>query len=151
MTEYFLYAGYGSNLNKVRFYHYIKGGVFKVTGRRHAGCQDHSLPKKESTYIINNELYFAGESSSWENKAVAFITNKPNKKYATKCVLYLVTREQFIDVLIQENGYKPPMPGIVPDFEAARRGEETMVGKADEFRWYGRLLYMGEHDGFQNY
>jgi len=151
MAEYFWYAGYGSNLDRSRFYHYIKGGVFKVTGRRHTGCQDHSLPKMESTCSINHEIYFAKKSPSWENKAVAFITTGKNKKYATKCVLYLITREQFIDVLIQENGSKPPMPGIAPNFEAAKRGEETMVGKANEFKWYGRLLYLGEHDGYPIY
>lgn len=151
MAEYVWYAGYGSNLNNSRFYYYIKGGVFKVTGRDHPGCQDHSLPMKESTYTINHELYFARRSNSWQNKAVAFLAATPNKAYATKCVLYLITRKQFTDVLIQENSSVPPMPGIVPNLEAAKRGEEVMVGMTDQYSWYGRLLYLGEHEGYPIY
>ncbi len=151
MAEYVWYAGYGSNLNNSRFHYYVKGGIFKVTGRNHPGCQDQTFPIKVSRCTIDHELYFARKSSSWENKAVAFLAATPNKAHVTKCVLYLITREQFTDILIQENSSVPPMPGIVPNLEAAKRGEEVMVGMTDQFSWYGRLLYLGEHEGYPIY
>ncbi len=151
MAEYVWYACYGSNLNNSRFYYYIKGGVFKVTGRVHPGCQDKTLPIKERRYTINHELYFSKKSNSWENKAVAFISAKSNKAHATKCLLYLITRQQFTDILIQENSSVPPMPEIVPNLESAKQGEEVLVGMTEQFNWYGRLLYLGEYDGYPIY
>ena len=151
MDELVWYAGYGSNLNTHRFYHYMKGGVLEITGRDHPGSQDRSLPIKQSSIFINHELYFAKNSPPWEAKAVAFLKSIPTENKATPCVIYLVTKRQFIDIMIQENGEKPPCSEITPDFYAAKRGEDSHIGSSKKYEWYGRLLYLGEHEEYPIY
>ncbi len=151
MDEYVWYAGYGSNIDTLRFYHYIKGGTLEITGRDHFGAQDRALPIKQSTCSINHELYFAKTSSPWEDKAVAFLKATPDNSKITLCALYLVTKQQFVDIMAQENGEEPPMQDIIPDMEAAKRGEDSFIGKSNQYTWYGRLLYLGEHKGFPIY
>lgn len=146
MAQYVWYAGYGSNLDRSRFNHYIKGGVLDITGRDHAGSRDPAAPVKQSTCTINHELYFSKSSSPWEDKAVAFIKATPDKSKETLCVLYLVTKEQFLDIMIQENGVKPPISKGIPNLESKKRDKGIFFGESDQYTWYGRILYLGEHD-----
>lgn len=160
MGNYVWYACYGSNLNEDRFNYYIKGGKYPVNGSNYSGCRDKTDFISKTNMTIKHGLYFAEKSDSWEGKAIAFITAKANfpkyildkitSKYSstTKCVLYKVTSEQFIDILTQENGKTPSKtnPMLLPEnLKSINSGGELMIGREEENIWYGRLLRLKNH------
>ncbi|OIJ22502.1 hypothetical protein BKP45_05185 [Anaerobacillus alkalidiazotrophicus] len=136
--KYVWYASYGSNLSRDRFLCYIKGGQPKGSEKIEVGCLDKSLPIKEETYIINHPLYFAKESIRWQNQGVAFIGLTKAEKYKTFSRKYLITLEQFLDVVKQENN------GATFSIEL----DEVMQSGSKTFResWYGTILYLGDND-----
>lgn len=154
MKNYVWYACYGSNINEDRFTYYIKGGKYPVNGGIYFGCRDKTNFISKTTRSINHRLYFAEKSGSWEDKAVAFITSNSSDKYETKCVLYKVTIEQFIDVFLQENGEDPETSVIVTpeEIKDIKPGSQKNIGKDNEIEWYGRLLRLENHsDGCRVY
>lgn len=105
-SELVWYACYGSNINKNRFMEYING------------CEDKTPPLAEETMILEHPIYFAKQSSRWENKGVAFLdTNSYGKCYGKR---YLITKEQFNSLHKQE-------------------------GKSDA--WYNQIVDLGSEDG----
>jgi hypothetical protein len=101
------YASYGSNLNQWRLMKYIEGG--KPNSKStfiHPGCDDKTPPKDSKTLTLENtEVYFAYKSTIWNGGGVCFI--KPNvKNEKVLCRMYLITKEQFVQILIQENHIK---------------------------------------------
>ncbi|NHC41485.1 hypothetical protein G6549_16110 [Bacillus sp. MM2020_1] len=142
--SYVWYASYGSNINADRFLCYIKGGQPEGSSQVEIGCKDASLPVDESTFTIDRPLYFAKEAARWEAQGVAFIglhEDKENRTYSKK---YLITVEQFLDVIKQENN------GI--DFaidlkEVKRKGSKVF----QRHSWYGNILFLGEEGGFPIY
>lgn len=139
-SEYIWYASYGSNLSRDRFLCYIKGGKPEGSSKVELGCRDRSLPIDESTYIMNFPLYFAKESERWQKQGVAFIGLKKDESYHTYSRKYLITVEQFFDIVKQENN------GTVLDIditEVIKNGVKTYRDS-----WYGTLLYLGEDDGY---
>lgn len=138
--QYVWYASYGSNLNPERFLCYIKGGSPEGSTRVEAGCRDNSLPIDESTFIINFPLYFAKNASGWGNQGVAFIGLNQDSDDITYSKKYLVTTEQFLDIVKQENG------GIEFDIDLDEVKEKASIN----FRhsWYGNILYLGEEKGY---
>lgn len=138
--KYVWYASYGSNLSRDRFLCYIKGGKPKGSTKEEIGCRDNSLPIKEATSIINYPLYFAKEAVSWQNQGVGFIGLKENPKNETHSSKYLITIDQFIDVVKQENS---GMDLTINLDEIKRIGAKTLSDS-----WYGTILYLGEEDGF---
>lgn len=142
------YASYGSNLNRFRFLYYILGGKLEITGRNHIGCLDKSLPVKEATTKIPFELYFSKKSESWENKAVAFVKTHLNENANTLCKLYLVTKEQFIDIMMQENDKDPNEERFDIDFESVKQSGHCSIGKDNDNAWYGKLVYVKEQDNY---
>ncbi|MGP4108679.1 hypothetical protein ACTWQM_16650 [Virgibacillus sp. L01] len=138
--KYVWYASYGSNLSRDRFLCYIKGGKPKGAEKLEVGCKDKSLPVKETTYIMHYLLYFAKSSDRWQNKGVAFIGLNEDEKYYTYSRKYLITVEQFMDVVKQENN------GAVLNIDLIdiiKNGSKTLRDS-----WYGTILYLGEDDGY---
>lgn len=127
-------------MNTERFLCYIKGGKPEGSSKVETGCKDPSLPIASSTFTMNFPLYFAKEAVKWESKGVAFIglTSEPDvETYSKK---YLITLEQFEEIVSQENN------GLEIDLNL----DEVMKDRSVIFRanaWYGNILYLGEEKG----
>lgn len=91
-----IYAAYGSNLLKERFFVYIKGGVFKYVN--YSGCRDKTEPEDLGYMFVPHRLYFAKKSSRWDNKGVAFLSVNKDPVYHTLVRLWKITQEQFEDL-----------------------------------------------------
>lgn len=125
--SYVWYACYGSNLSRGRFFCYI------------SKCKDMTLPKDDQCIDIPYPLYFEKESKKWENKGVAFIGHKKTDSNITHGRMYLITTEQFIDVVKLENA-KDIDATINIDFDSVKRlGSKTVCDG-----WYGNIVYLGE-------
>jgi len=105
--EYIWYACYGANTNEDYF----------IT-RYIMDCKDQTIPERSRQIVLSYELYFANNSSRWDNAGVAFLN--PNKDYAANTLgrMYLITEEQFKEINKMEG------PG-----------------------WYNELLDIGAFDG----
>jgi hypothetical protein len=130
------YAAYGSNLSRDRFDCYLNGGT--PDGAKHAypGCRDASEPKDDRAGEIDAELAFGGTSLTWGG-GVAFVS--PEQGHATKVRMYLITLEQFEDLVAQENWLTV---GEVKLHQPV--SEERIVGPEHV---YGCVLPLGELDG----
>jgi len=143
--EYVWYLSYGSNLNKNRFYCYILGGQPPGSAETEKGCKDATLPVKVRGKTIPYEMVFAGTSTRWNNKGVAAIDPKKNHTALTYGRMYLITKDQFFDLVKQEN-YIPLNEKL--DWTLPNPGEEK---KLLPHNWYGKLLHLGEEDGYPIY
>ena len=141
------YVGYGSNLNIERFNCYIFGGTPKYTYKEHIGSRVKQEPVQQSVMKIPYELYFSKSAKTWENKAVAFIKSKKNTNVETFCIAYLVQKNQFVDIFLQENGINPFDENLNLNFSILFNKMGFMLPPADKNRWYGRIIYLGEHKG----
>ncbi len=100
------YACYGSNINKERFMKYIEG------------CSDKTPPRDERPFIFDYPIYFSNNSPSWDYKGVAFLDiNKKGKSFGK---IYLITKEQFEEIKLQEGSNR---------------------------NWYGKTVDLGLIDG----
>ncbi|MBQ4468198.1 MAG: CDP-alcohol phosphatidyltransferase family protein [Firmicutes bacterium] len=125
-TDYVWYLSYGSNMLYDRFMHYIRGGSFVNGGACHEPCRDQSEPIDKSNYEIPYDMYYANESGPWGGMGVSFIdTSKPGRALG---VAYLVTREQYWHVVIQENNGKRP---------------------EDNPHWYDKVVSLGDFRGHE--
>lgn len=138
--EYVWYASYGSNINRDRFLCYIQGGNPKGSTKVERGCRDKTLPKADRLYVIHHPLYFAKEAGQWQGGGVCFIGLEHSESCNTLSYMYLLTREQFLDVVSQENNN-----GHF-DFDL----QEIIENGAKSFRqsWYGNILYLGTEEGY---
>jgi hypothetical protein len=134
------YAAYGSNLKKDRFLCYIRGGQPEGRSEPQIGMEDKSLPKKDVPFIIPHELYFAGASSRWHG-GVAFISPKSSTKSETLCRIYLIKRQQFVELIAQENQVSNKEVKI--DFERLN----TQMRETACSGWYGEVLKVGQRAG----
>lgn len=126
-----------------RFLCYIQGGKPEGSEKVEVGCRDKSHPIKSSTYLINHPLYFAKNSLRWQKQGVAFIGLTSNQKHVTYSRKYLITEDQFLDVVKQENN------GIDLNINLG----EVNSSRFKTFRqsWYGTIVYLGNDDGFPIY
>ena len=142
-TPYMWYASYASNLSRKRFLCYIRGGVPEKSRSWQPGCKDKTVPRLTKKISIPHQLYFAKSSSGWDNGGVGFIGLSRTEEDGALGRMYLITREQFIDVVSQENDNIP----IALDFG-------TVVDKGSAFlceSWYGNIIFLGENEGFPIY
>lgn len=123
--KYIWYLGYGSNLNKQRFYCYILGGKPEYGSIEAKGCSDRTLSHDDRPYEIKNKLYFglpegATGTGNWGPGGVAFITLEEsiNDNEWTLCRLWKITEDQYEEVRDQEGR-----------------------------NWYNREIILGELDG----
>lgn len=98
------YAAYGSNLSRQRFGYYLTGGAPEGASHAYPGCRDTTDPLDDRPWEIEPELVFGGTSRTWGG-GVASVD--PDSAGRAKARLYLVTVEQFADVLAQENWLEP--------------------------------------------
>jgi len=134
------YASYGSNILESRFHCYIKGGQPEGSSKKYIGCSNNELPKSKKEITINRELYFAKKSKSWDKGGVCFIKNNIDKNAKTLGRMYLITSDQYVEIVIQETNHEG---ALVIDFDRAKElGSYIFKRKS----WYGNLIYLGEED-----
>lgn len=142
--KYVWYASYGSNLNSKRFLCYIKGGNPAGSTRVETGCKDPTPPKDVSTFTIHYPLYFAKKALGWQSQGVAFIGLNQAADTVTYSKKYLITLEQFLDVVKQENNGTE----CEIDFNVVKEKAFKIFRKN---AWYGNILYLGEDKGYPIY
>ncbi|RAJ17519.1 hypothetical protein LX77_03878 [Gelidibacter algens] len=135
------YASYGSNILESRFHCYILGGQPKGSKKTYFGCTDKTLPQDKEEIYIKSELYFAKISKSWNNCGVGFIKTEFNDKVQTLGRMYLITPEQYAEIVKQETNHEGK---LIIDFKKAQE-KGSLIFK--EKSWYGNLLYLGDHNG----
>lgn len=136
------YASYGSNLLLKRFSCYIAGGTPQGAQRDYAGCTDKTLPEANKPITIPAELYFARKSKTWHGGGVAFI--EPTSKLTSKTLgrMYLITAEQFTEVVKQEIRLTEDL--YIDLDELVEKGFLIL----NEHSWYNKLLFLGYEDGY---
>ena len=128
MSAFAWYVGYGSNLSSARFDRYL------------AGCRDTTPPWRWTPVEVPHRLLFARESSRWAGGGVAFLDPEPTPGARTLARAWLVTWEQFTDVLAQECGL-PVGSVAVPVLETVR-----VVPHPGH--WYGCVVPLGRREGW---
>jgi hypothetical protein len=98
------YVAYGSNLGTDRFRCYLVGGRPDGGTRTYAGCRDPSDPAGSFGLELPGALLFADESGVWGGGMAFF---DPEGTGSVACRAYLVTLEQFADVVAQEMRLEP--------------------------------------------
>ncbi len=122
------YVGYGSNLSSSRFGRYV------------ARCRDTAPPRRWEAVEVPHRLLFARESSTWGGGGVAFLDPAPTPGARTRGRAWLVTLDQFADVLAQECGL--PVGSVeVPALDGG-----LVVAHPDH--WYGCVVPLGPLDGW---
>ena len=141
MTEmdYVWYASYGSNLLETRFHCYISGGTPEGSSKAERGCTNPAQPLKVEPISLPYEMYFSEYSTRWRG-GVAFINTVKDYSVRTYGKKYLITSEQFKQIVQQENdNYEMDI-----DLELARNVHTFSFNDS----WYGNILYLGEADGY---
>jgi hypothetical protein len=131
------YVAYGSNLSRERFCYYLRGGRPDGNDRDHPGCRDTSDPIDSFGLLIAGSVYFAGRSSGWQAGMAFFDPEAPGEVAARA---YLITADQFVDVLAQETRRSP---GMVLDLTPAFRGKRYSDGVGG----YPILVRVGDRGG----
>lgn len=136
-TKLVWYAAYGSNCSPARFRSYLEGGSPPGAGHQHRGARDRSLPRADGPITFPSAVCFRGHSKLWGG-APAFLEHTPDGPGALGR-RYLITLEQFEDVLAQENRLDTPIP-VDP---------ERPVGEAQVVtdRPYGQVVTLPPVDG----
>jgi hypothetical protein len=93
------YVAYGSNLSLERFRCYLAGGVPVGGRRRYDGSRDPREPRDAVSLQVPGGLVFAGRSTVWGGGMAFYDPQGPGR---VACRGYLVTGEQFADVVAQE-------------------------------------------------
>lgn len=135
------YVAYGSNLGLARFRCYLSGGRPAGGLRDYPGCRDASDPERITSLDMPGGLVFAGESTVWGGGMAFYDAQAPGR---AACRGYLVTVEQFADVVAQEMR-RPPggdfardLAGLLADVESVH----TMGSGR-----YETVARLGERDG----
>ena len=131
------YVAYGSNLCRDRFRYYLRGGQPEGSERHYSGCRDASEPTDSFGLTIRGCVYFAGHSSVWR-AGMAFYDPSAEGEVAARA--YLITAEQFVDILAQETR-RPP--GMTADLMPIFRGDHYGEGVGG----YPILVRVGERRG----
>lgn len=93
------YVAYGSNLASRRFGCYLRGGLPAGGRREYVGCRDPTEPTEAVGLLVPGRLVFTGSSSTWGG-GTAVLDPTADGYVAGRA--YLVTVEQFADVVAQE-------------------------------------------------
>ncbi|MGA6118697.1 hypothetical protein [Sphingobacterium anhuiense] len=108
----------------------------------YGGCLDKTLPSESVDTHINSELYFARASKNWDNGGVAFIRTIFSPTVSTMGRIYLITKDQLIDIAKQGTN---TVSSLELDFNKAIQ-DGSYIFK--ENSWYGNLLYIGQQNDY---
>ena len=164
--EQIWYACYGSNLKAERFNCYIAGGKPKGSiGMESAGSIDRTPFQSTATFETDWQLYFAREFVGWGGKGVAFLQpshtddRTPKSQDAIKtgalCRLYKISFEQFVDVVLQENGGRSSRSDLRQAVknevvhalqDLSTTGSTVLRQGILDGSWYRRMVRLGTHE-----
>lgn len=134
------YVSYGSNMSSQRLSCYVEGGRPDGCDHVYAGARDRTPPSQSIPLFLPGTVYFAGESSVWGGGIAYYDPDLPGRSAARA---YLITTEQFTDIVAQElhrdTGSLSQWPGI--DTLARTRRHQIGPGR------YETLLYLGSRGG----
>jgi len=143
-AELVWYVGYGSNLSRARFMAYLEGGSVAGNDVVYEGCTDTAPPVDDVALEVPHSLYFAGWSPRvWGGTAAAFITLETRAPSALARA-YLITRDQFVEVVRQENASLAGVHDFDTKVERARELGHTRLLATGS---YCELVHCGERDG----
>jgi hypothetical protein len=131
------YVAYGSNLSLERFTTYLRGGQPAGGARDHPGSRDPRPPERDVPLMIAGGLRFVGASSVWGG-GMAIYDARASGDVAARA--YLITADQFVDVLAQEMRLDP---GLEIDLAPARETGWHSLGPGH----YETVGNLGSHDG----
>ena len=160
------YACYGSNLRAERFNCYIAGGKPKGSiGMESAGSIDKTPFTSTATFKTDWQLHFAKEFIGWGGKGIAFLqpgqaeddsqSTAAAKDTGALCRLYKISFEQFVDVVLQENGGRSSNSQLREAVknevvQAVKRigdqGTTVLRQGILEGSWYRRMVGLGVHE-----
>jgi hypothetical protein len=130
------YVAYGSNLSLERFRIYLQGGRPVGGARDYPGCRDPLGPERDVAFMIPGGLRFVGVSSVWGG-GMAVYDARAGGEIAVRA--YLITAEQFVDVLAQEMRLEP---GLDVDLTPVRETGWHTLGPGR----YQTLAHVGSRD-----
>jgi len=131
------YVAYGSNLARERFSCYLAGGRPEGATRHYTGCRDARPARDEKAVTLPGGVYFAFNSLTWGGGMAFYDAELPGR---TAARAYLVTREQFCDVMAQEMRREA---GADHDLSQALATGRQRIGPGH----YETVLKVGERDG----
>ncbi len=131
------YVAYGSNLSWARFKCYLTGGTPPGALRANGGARDPSPPRADVALTLPGQVYFADTSAMWGGGVAFYDPEVPASTWARG---YLLTGEQFTDVMAQELG---GASGTIPSLPALAVGDRVEMTSGR----YGTLVVCGERDG----
>lgn len=135
------YAAYGSNLCAERFRCYIAGGIPPGRTDPCRGARDPTPPRKDRPFAIPHPLYFTGSAESWGGSPCFVDLVRSLDGGPTHGRAYLITWEQFEDVVAQENGRRTSR--IDFDHDGLAAGSSVRLGPGR----YETLLCLGVLEG----
>lgn len=144
MPKKIWYASYGSNLLRERFLAYIRGGRPPGAKFIQVGCSDPTPPSHDHGIMILHRLYFAGALRQWESAGIAFVDPIKDSIAKTLGRMYLISTDQFREVVLQENGYRRMNVDLGMDLEKTLQEGSTELREG----LYRTLLCLGEEGGY---
>ncbi|MCW2810908.1 MAG: histone deacetylase [Friedmanniella sp.] len=134
--QHLWYVAYGTNLNLARFRVYLHGGRPEGGTRHHPGSRDPAGPARDAALLIPGGIRFVGVSSVWGGGMAVYDADADGEVAARA---YLITAEQFVDVLAQEMRLDP---GLEVDLEPVRPHGRHSFGPGR----YQTLAHLGVRD-----
>jgi len=138
-TSLVWYAAYGSNMDRARFMVYVRGGMPVGGDRGTPGCRDTTPPRLDRPAELPGQVYFATDSKAWPGGGRAFLD--PTLPGRAPARAYLITAEQFADIVAQEM-YRPPREPL--DLAAVVAAGRVELGPGR----YETLIHTGDLDGY---
>ena len=126
------------------------GDSWQCDAKQYLGSRDKRDPIESKPIPLNFELYFAGRSNTWPRRekdsdvpgGIALVRQNPERG-PTLGKMYLITDEQFNDVVLQENDKTPDGNRYVPVFEQLVSQRELPL---DGDPLYGKILNIGSEE-----
>lgn len=131
------YVAYGSNLCSNRFRVYLEGGLPEGAARDHPGSRNTAAPARREAVLIPGGIRFVATSSVWGGGMAIY---DPDADGTVAGRAYLITAEQFVDVLAQEMRTDP---GTDVDLAPVYENGWHSIGHGH----YQTLAHLGERDG----
>ncbi|MEM9202337.1 MAG: hypothetical protein AAGC53_11775 [Actinomycetota bacterium] len=135
------YASYGSNCSRDRFLVYLRGGRAAGSQRDQPGARNAADPLDDGPVHFTNGICFSGHARSWGG-APAFLEHRPAVGVGALGRRYLITSDQFGDVLAQESGRDFDTIAL-PDLATIEGGTRTVIGDG----FYDALVALDPIDG----
>lgn len=119
---------------------YLTGGQADGRSRIEEGARDPSPPRADEACVIDRPLGFQGHSRNWGGGGVGFVDPEAAPSVRTLGRRYLISHDQFQDVMAQESGR--PVGDAVDMAPVFERGD-AHVGDGS----YDRALLLGMVQG----